>query len=141
MSRHTILVIDDEEFIRLNLQNILQEENQVILLDKGHRAMEVVGESDISLVLLDLNLQDMHGLEVLKQLKQQQPDLLVIIITGYASVESAVEALAGRSAVGGSARSLSMENRAMAKMDAYLLENEPVLVQVLVQVLVHSYFY
>ena len=93
MSRHTILVIDDEEFIRLNLQNILQEENQVILLDKGHRAMEVVGESDISLVLLDLNLQDMHGLEVLKQLKQQQPDLLVIIITGYASVESAVEAI------------------------------------------------
>ncbi|MCB0298777.1 MAG: sigma-54-dependent Fis family transcriptional regulator, partial [Calditrichaeota bacterium] len=94
MSGHNILVIDDEEFIRLNLQNILQEEHhRIFLCSSGKEAIATVQNSDFSLVLLDLNLPDMNGIDILRQLKQIQPNLLVIIITGFASVESAVEAI------------------------------------------------
>ena len=94
MSNHNILVVDDEAFIRLNLQNILQEEqHNVLLSSSGKEAVEAVKNNDISLALLDLNLPDMNGIEILRQLKLLQPELLVIIITGFASVESAVEAI------------------------------------------------
>ncbi|MHC1745472.1 MAG: sigma-54-dependent transcriptional regulator [Syntrophobacteraceae bacterium] len=55
--------------------------------------LESLRANHVDLVFLDLNLPDMHGLDILKHIKTLDPDLLVIIITGYASVESAVEAL------------------------------------------------
>lgn len=89
-----ILIVDDEEFIRLNLMQILYEENyDVILKESGSAALKTINEEEIDLVLLDLNLPDMSGLDVLKHLKSIQPEILTIIMTGFASVESAVEAI------------------------------------------------
>ena len=94
MAEHNLLLVDDEEFIRLNLQNILKGEKYRLLPSgSGDEALKIAYRENIDLVLLDLNLPDMSGIEILKKLKQIQPDILVIIITGYASVESAVEAL------------------------------------------------
>lgn len=94
MSSKTILIVDDEEFIRLSLQQILSEEDyNVILNESGEEALRTVTEEEIDLVLLDLNLPDMSGLDILKKIKQYQPHILIIIMTGFASVESAVEAL------------------------------------------------
>lgn len=90
----TVLVVDDEEFIRLNLKRIFTEEKyRVLTVSNGKKAMETVKKEEIDLALLDLNLPDMHGIKILEQMKQIQPDLLVIVVTGYASVESAVEAI------------------------------------------------
>ncbi len=90
----TILIVDDEEFIRLSLSQILSEEKyNVILNDSGTAALKTIKEEEIDLVLLDLNLPDMSGLNILKQLKAVQPGILTIIMTGFASVESAVEAI------------------------------------------------
>jgi two-component system, NtrC family, response regulator AtoC len=91
----TILIVDDEEFIRLSLSQILSEEKfNVILSDSGSEALKTIKrEEGIDLVLLDLNLPDMSGLEILKQLNSVQPGILTIIMTGFASVESAVEAI------------------------------------------------
>jgi two-component system, NtrC family, response regulator AtoC len=90
----TILVVDDEEFIRLNLQQIFSDENySVILNDSGTSALKTIKTEEIDLVLLDLNLPDMSGLDVLKQLKLAHPEILTIIMTGFASVESAIEAI------------------------------------------------
>ncbi|MCB0291216.1 MAG: response regulator, partial [Calditrichaeota bacterium] len=76
MSNHNILVVDDEAFIRLNLQNILQEEqHNVLLSSSGKEAVEAVRNNDIALALLDLNLPDMNGIEILRQLKLLQPEL------------------------------------------------------------------
>ena len=89
-----ILVVDDEQFIRLNLKQILTKEKYNVFVNAtGAEALETVKKEQIDLALLDLNLPDISGLEVLKQFKQIQPDLLVIIITGFASVESAVDAI------------------------------------------------
>ena len=90
----TILIVDDEEFIRLNLKQILKEEKyHVLLQETGKSAINTIREEEVDLVLLDLNLPDLSGLEVLEQMKRFRPDLLIIIITGFASVESAVEAI------------------------------------------------
>ncbi len=94
ISSKKILVVDDEEFIRLNLKQIFHEEDyDVILNDSGSSALKTINNEEIDLVLLDLNLPDMSGLDVLKHLKNMQPEILTIIMTGFASVESAVEAL------------------------------------------------
>lgn len=94
MASKTILIVDDEEFIRLSLEQILSEENyNVILNDSGSSALATMKEEEIDLVLLDLNLPDMSGLDILRQIKSARPDVLTIIMTGFASVESAVEAI------------------------------------------------
>ena len=89
-----IMIIDDEAFIRENVVRILGEDGyQVVGAAGGKDALELVAEEGLDLVLLDLNLGREDGLEVLKALKSYDPELLVIIITGYGSVESAVDAL------------------------------------------------
>jgi DNA-binding NtrC family response regulator len=89
-----ILVADDESIIRENLERILREEMyQVTSVGSGTEALSILEEESADVVLLDLNLPDMPGIEVLRKVKELDPELLVIIITGYASVESAVEAL------------------------------------------------
>jgi DNA-binding NtrC family response regulator len=89
-----ILIIDDESFICENVERILGDDGyQVCSATSGSEAREVVLANDIDLALLDLNLGIENGIDVLKTLKEIDPDLLVIIITGYGSVESAVDAL------------------------------------------------
>lgn len=89
-----ILIIDDESFICENVERILGDEGyQVCSAASSNEAREVVLANDIDLALLDLNLGTENGIDVLKSLKEIDPDLLVIIITGYGSVESAVDAL------------------------------------------------
>jgi len=89
-----ILIVDDEAFIRDNLERILTEDGyRAVSTEFGKEAVDLVSEEDIDLVLLDLNLGGRSGLEVLRELKEVDPGVLVIIITGYGTVESAVEAL------------------------------------------------
>ncbi|MHB8764313.1 MAG: sigma-54-dependent transcriptional regulator [Deferrisomatales bacterium] len=90
----TILIVDDEEFLRTQLERILGEEGyQVRAVETGGAALGLVAREGVDLVLLDLNLPDRHGVEVLRELKARDPELLVIVVTGYGSVESAVESL------------------------------------------------
>lgn len=94
MNQKKILVIDDEEFIRINLKDIFTSENySVSLASLGEKGLETIKENHFDLAFLDINLPDMNGIEVLKEIKKIEPDLLVIVITGFASVESAVNAI------------------------------------------------
>ncbi|RII31486.1 MAG: Fis family transcriptional regulator [Geobacter sp.] len=89
-----ILIIDDEAFIRENVERILTDAGyQACSAASGSEALELVAGEDIDLALLDLNLGTENGIDLLKSMKELDPDLLVIVITGYGSVESAVEAL------------------------------------------------
>ncbi|NTU60237.1 MAG: sigma-54-dependent Fis family transcriptional regulator [Deltaproteobacteria bacterium] len=90
----TILIVDDEEFLRNELERLLGEEGySVRAVDTGAGALGLLAKEGVDLVLLDLNLPDLHGIQVLREIKARDPDLLVIVVTGYGSVESAVESL------------------------------------------------
>jgi two-component system, NtrC family, response regulator AtoC len=89
-----ILIVDDEPFICESLERILREEEYFAAsVLRGEAALKLIREEQFDLVFLDLRLPDLPGLEVLRRIKALDPDLLVIVMTGYASVESAVEAL------------------------------------------------
>jgi len=89
-----ILVVDDDESICAYLENLLSQQSyDVITATTGESALEMLTTFKIDVVLLDLVLPDIDGFRVLDYIHQQNPDIKVIIITGFASIESAVEAI------------------------------------------------
>lgn len=87
-----ILVIDDEVAVNNNIRKILAKKDfQVDQAATKAEALEKIENKDYKLVLLDLKIPGVNGLELLKAIHDQRPDTMVIIITGYASIETAVE--------------------------------------------------
>ena len=88
-----ILVVDDEEGIRESLKLILGDYYDIILTDSGEQALRLVeGDPAIGLVLMDIKMPKVDGLDVLKEMKAKRPSLKVIMVTGYKAVETASEA-------------------------------------------------
>ncbi|MFK5925978.1 MAG: sigma-54 dependent transcriptional regulator [Desulfuromusa sp.] len=91
---HKILVIDDEAIIREALRQVLTLEGyQVIVAQNGKVGMEKLQKDSFSVVISDLKMPIMGGIEVLKTISVLQPNVPVIIITGFATVDSAVDAM------------------------------------------------
>jgi len=89
-----ILVIDDEEAIRLFLQAVLEDEGyEVLSVGTGQEALDLVNHTVPDLVLLDLMLPDMSGIQVLGGLKSVYPHLCVVMITAYRETDTAVQAM------------------------------------------------
>ncbi|WP_291988033.1 sigma-54 dependent transcriptional regulator [Luteitalea sp.] len=89
----TILVADDEQLIRWSLSERLQADGmRVIEAATGQEAIDKVHEG-VDLVLLDFKLPDIDGVTVLRQIKEHDPDIVVILLTAYATVDTAVEAM------------------------------------------------
>src|SRR3954453_20012012 len=89
----TILIVDDESLIRWTLSERLSQEGHAVV--EAGTARAAVGRfgPDIDLVLLDFKLPDGDGLQVLKTLKASDPDVPIILLTAFSSVETAVEAM------------------------------------------------
>ncbi len=91
---HKVLIIDDERtlrhFLRLNLQ---EQGYQVTEAGDGKTAMKLIDRERFEVALVDLHLTDMDGLDIMRYLRKVAPRTSVIILTGYATVDSAVEAL------------------------------------------------
>ena len=89
----TILVADDEQLIRWSLSERLRADGlRVVEAATGQEAIDRVHEG-VDLVLLDYRLPDIDGVTVLRSIKQHDPDILVILLTAYATVDTAVEAM------------------------------------------------
>jgi len=89
-----VLVVDDEEIARTNLEYILRKEGyQVSTAANGLEALEKVKAREFDVVLTDLKMEKMDGIQVLESVKQVAPHTEIIMITGYATVSSAVDAL------------------------------------------------
>ena len=88
-----ILICDDEEGIRESLKLILGDQYDLILTDSGEQCLQCLdNDKTIGLLLLDIKMPKINGLEILKAVKEKYPELNVIIVTGYKSVETASEA-------------------------------------------------
>jgi len=92
-AKPTILICDDEEGIRESFKLILEETYDLRFATNGLEALEMLKTLSPSLMLLDIKMPKMHGMEILKQVKKLKPKLPVIIVTGYQSVEMSQEAL------------------------------------------------
>ena len=89
-----VLVVDDEEDIRYSLRGILEDEGyDVTEAVSAERALELASEQRPDLVFLDIWLPGMDGLTALDSLREDQPELPVIMISGHGSIETAVSAL------------------------------------------------
>jgi len=92
-SNGKILVVDDEEIMRDVLSTLLAAENySVDFAHNGAQALEKARESDYSVVLLDLMMPDMDGLQVLEQFRKMESNPVTVILTAFASIEKAVKA-------------------------------------------------
>jgi DNA-binding NtrC family response regulator len=89
-----ILIVDDEVAICRNCEKILGKiDCRVTSVQNGHDALALLESDDFDVVVTDLKMSRMGGMEVLRRVKETKPDIRVIVMTGYASVSSAVEVM------------------------------------------------
>jgi DNA-binding response OmpR family regulator/DNA-binding transcriptional ArsR family regulator len=89
-----ILVVDDDLVTRKGLTELLKEVGyDALAVESGEKAMEMARVDDFTLALVDLKMPGMNGIEVLKALKSIKPKLYLVMITAYATIETAVEAM------------------------------------------------
>lgn len=89
-----ILIVEDEDIARENLRYILSKEDyEIDVAGGGQEALALLKEKDYDLVITDLRMEKADGMEVLSRTKASQPTTEVIMITGYATVDSAIEAM------------------------------------------------
>ena len=90
----TILVVDDERSVRMMLEAALRAQGyRVQTAASGAEAQEMLAEEEFDLLLLDLQLGDMDGIEILRETKRQWPATEVILLTAHGSINSAIAAL------------------------------------------------
>lgn len=94
MTPAQVLIVDDEEAIRASLEELLvRDGHRMAAADSGERALELIARQQFDLILLDLRMPGIGGLEVLVAVREQALDTAVIVLTGYGSMDTAIEAL------------------------------------------------
>ena len=94
MESTRILIVDDEAVIRDGLKRVLERESFTVeTCSSGFQAIEILQKQEFDLIITDLKMPGMSGMEVLRSVRTLQPDTPVILITGYASIDTAVEAI------------------------------------------------
>lgn len=94
MDTKPVLIVDDEKNIRLTMTQALETLNlEIDTAMNGEDALAKLRETHFGLILLDLKMPGMDGMEVLRQLRQSRPDIKVIIITAHGTIDSATEAM------------------------------------------------
>jgi len=90
----TILVVDDEKNYRLVMETLLTKEGyQVLTASSGEEGLTALKEADVDLVVTDMKMPGLDGLQLLGALKERLPDLPIIIMTAYGTVDKAVKAM------------------------------------------------
>jgi len=93
-NKEIILVVEDEDIARKNLEHILVKTGyEVISVNNGKKAIDLLQSTSFDLVITDLKMEQVDGMQVLRKTKELQPYTEVIMITGYATVDSSVEAM------------------------------------------------
>lgn len=98
MEKHSILFVDDEEVIRKNIGYDLKKIGyDVALAESGEEALKLLtertAETQFDLVITDLMMEGMSGIDLLKETKKTNPEIMVIILTGYGSLDTAIDSI------------------------------------------------
>jgi DNA-binding NtrC family response regulator len=94
VAKHSILVVDDELLIRDLLYDFFTGQGwDISVAENGEKALEVMRAKEFDLVLTDIKMPEMDGLVLTSHVRQSHPDLPVVLMTGFPSVDTAVEAL------------------------------------------------
>jgi two-component system response regulator HydG len=94
LAKQTVLIVDDQESIRLALSRMLSKEGyEVLLADEGEEALVILREKKVNVLLSDLKMPKMDGLQLLKASKLVKPEVEVILITAHGTIEKAVGAM------------------------------------------------
>nr|MBC8394181.1 sigma-54-dependent Fis family transcriptional regulator [Deltaproteobacteria bacterium] len=93
-SKEVILVVEDEDIARRNMEHILKKVGyEVVSTNSGVKALDLLEKQNFDLVITDLKMEKVDGMQVLMKSKELQPYTEVIMVTGYATVDSAVKAM------------------------------------------------
>lgn len=93
MDNHKVLIVDDQNGIRILLMEVFSSEGyETYQAANGKIALEIVKKHEPDLVLLDMKIPGMDGLEILKHIKQMNPDIKVIMMTAYGELDMIKEA-------------------------------------------------
>ncbi len=94
LSRIRLLLVDDEDRFRSTLSKRLAEKGIVAeTASNGVEALKVVKEKPVDIIVLDIKMPEMDGIETLRHVKKLNPEIEVILLTGHANIESAVEGM------------------------------------------------
>ena len=94
MNKGRVLIIDDEDIVRVSCQRILVPEGYEVKSTKSAaEGFGLLAQDPVDVVLTDLKMPDIDGMQVLKRVKEEWPDIEVIMITGYQTITTAVEAI------------------------------------------------
>ena len=93
MNKKSILIVDDEESIRVSLEAILKKQYYVNTAETGLKALKMLQNDHYDLTLSDIKMDDMNGIALLKKVKEKFPQTPVLLMTGYSSLNTAIEAL------------------------------------------------
>ena len=89
-----ILVVDDEDIVRKSIAKVLAcEDYSIMMAESGFDALDKVEQERPDLVILDIKMEDLDGVEVLKKIKEKYPETVVVMVTGFASVTTAIESM------------------------------------------------
>ncbi|HBR21014.1 MAG TPA: Fis family transcriptional regulator, partial [Nitrospiraceae bacterium] len=92
--RARILIVDDEKIALKNLEHVMKKEGyEIVGTQSGQNALKLLESQQFDLVLTDLRMEKVDGMQILKRCRELYPDTEVIMITGYATLESAVESM------------------------------------------------
>jgi signal transduction histidine kinase/CheY-like chemotaxis protein len=94
MHNESILIVDDDPSVRGICERVLGHQGyDLVLADSGRLAIDLAREQSFDLVLIDMNMPGLNGLEAYRQLRELQPDLIGVVVTGYGTLSTAIEAL------------------------------------------------
>ena len=93
-ARQTILIVDDEEIAQVNMEHVLKKDGYTCrCAANGVEALKILESEEVDLIVSDLKMDKMDGLELLAEVNRSRPELPMIMVTGFATVDSAVKAL------------------------------------------------
>jgi len=94
MEKFRVLVVDDEiDFLETIIKRLQARNINVSGADSGYKALEMIGEQDFDVVILDVKMPGLDGIDTLREMKKKKPLMEVIMLTGHASVESGIQGM------------------------------------------------